>query len=78
MCTLIQFLPVMGTEICLNPYLLLSWLFEHGCLDTCCFGESYNYAVCVFFLCLFVVVIVVVLYLHLFSAIEHVPHGKVL
>ena len=22
----------------LNPSLLLSWMFEHECLDTCCFG----------------------------------------
>ena len=40
-------------------------MFEHDCLDTCCFG-------CLLCRCF------VVLYLHLLSAIEHVSHGKVL
>ena len=31
MCTLIQYLGSMGTF--LNPSLLLSWMFEHDCLD---------------------------------------------
>ena len=48
-----------------NPYLLLNWMFEHDCLDTCCFG-------CLICMCF------VFLYLHLFSAIEHVSHGKAL
>ena len=48
-----------------NPSVLLSWMFEHDCLDTCCFGCS----ICMSF---------VFLYLYLFSAIEHVSHGKVL
>ena len=40
-------------------------MFEHDCLDTCCFG-------CLMCMCL------VFLCLHLFSAIEHVSHGKAL
>ena len=48
-----------------NPSLLLSWMFEHDCLNTCCFG-------CLICMCF------VFLYLHLFSATEHVSHGKVL
>ena len=47
------------------PILLLSWMFEHDCLDTCCFE-------CIIYMCF------VFLYLHLFSAIEHVSHGKAL
>ena len=23
---------------CFYPSILLSWVFEHDCLDTCCFG----------------------------------------
>ena len=42
-----------------NHHLLFSWMFEHDCLDTCCFG------------CL-----ICFLYLHLFSAVEHVSRGK--
>ena len=38
-------------------------MFEHDCLDTCCF-------VC------FICTCFVFLHLHLFSAIEHVSHGK--
>ena len=45
--------------------LLLSWIFEHDCLDTCCLG-------CLMFMCF------VFLYLHLFSTTEHVSHGKAL
>ena len=48
-----------------NPSLLLSWMFEHDCLDTYCFERL----ICMCF---------VFLYLHLFSAIEHVSHGKAL
>ena len=44
------------------PSSLISWMFEHNCLDTCCFG-------CLLCMC-FV--------LHLFSAFEHVSHGKAL
>ena len=55
MCTLILFLCFMGTQIFLNPFLLLSWMVEHDCLDTCCFGRL-MYVCCIF------------LYLHLFSA----------
>ena len=46
-------------------FLMLSWMFEHNCLDTCCFG-------CLICVCF------VFLYLHLFSATEHVSHGKTL
>ena len=46
-------------------FLLLSWMFEHDCLDSCCFG-------CLICMCF------VFLYLHLFSAIEHVSHAKAL
>ena len=41
---------------------LLSWMFQHDCLDTCCFE-------CLMCMCF------VFLYLHLFSAIDHVSHG---
>ena len=46
-------------------FFMLSWLFQHDYLDTCCFGCL----ICMSF---------VFLYLHLFSAIEHVSHGKAL
>ena len=46
-------------------FFLISWMFERNCLDTCCFG-------CLICMCC------VFLYLHLFSAIEHVSHGKAL
>ena len=49
----------------MSTFLLLSWMFEHDCLDTCCFG-------CLICTCF------VFLYLPLFSAIGHVSHGKVL
>ena len=48
-----------------KPPKLLSWMFKHDCLDTCCFG-------CLICMCS------VFLYLHLFSAVEHVSHGKAL
>ena len=47
------------------PPLLLTWMFEHDCLDTCCF--KCLICMCFIFLCL-----------HLFSATEHVSHGKAL
>ena len=47
------------------PSLLLSLMFEHDCLDTCCLGCP----VCMCF---------VFLYLFLFSAIDHASHGKAL
>ena len=49
----------------LNPSLLLSYIFEHDCLDTYCFG------------CL-IYKRFIFSYLHLFSAIEYVPLGKAL
>ena len=54
---------VVVVIFCLFFFSLCSWMFQHDCLDTCCFE-------C--FLC------IVLLYLHLFSAIEHVSHGKAL
>ena len=42
---------------------MLSWMFQHDYLDTYCF----ECLICMGF---------VFLYLHLFSAIEHVSHGK--
>ena len=44
---------------------LRNWMFEHNFLDICCFGLL----ICMCF---------VFLYLHLFSEIEHVLHGKAL
>ena len=49
----------------MSTFLLLSWMFEHDCLDNCCFG-------CLICTCF------VFLYLPLFSAIGHVSHGKAL
>ena len=60
MCTLIRYLGFMGYF-----FKLLNWMFQHDCLDTCCFE-------CLICICF------VYLYLHLFSAIEHVSHGKAL
>ena len=48
-----------------NPSILLSWMFEHDCLNTCCF-------VCLICMCF------IFLYLHLLGAVEHVSNGKVL
>ena len=49
----------------INLSLLLSLVFEHGCLDTSCFR-------CLICICF------IFLYLHLFSAVEHVSHGGAL
>ena len=46
-------------------FFMLSWMFQHDYLDTCCF----ECLICMCFL---------FLYLHLFSAVEHVSHGKAL
>ena len=46
-------------------FLMLSWMFQHDCLDTRCFE-------CLICKCF------VFSYLPLFSAIEHVSYGKVL
>ena len=45
--------------------LLLSWVFEHDCLDACCFGVSLVHVAYIFVL-------------YLFNVIEHVSHRKVL
>ena len=50
---------------CFGVFLLLNLMFEHDCLDTCCFG------------CL-IRMYFVLLYLHMFSVIEHVSHGILL
>ena len=42
-----------------------TFFFFFNCLDPCCFG-------CLLCMCF------VFLYLHLFSAVEHVSHGKAL
>ena len=47
------------------PSLLHSWMFGHDCLDACCYG-------CLICMCF------VFLYLHLFSATDHVSHGEAL
>ena len=44
-------------------FFMLSWMFQHDYLDTYCFE-------CLICMCF------VFLYLHLFSATEHVSHGK--
>ena len=45
--------------------LMFSWMFQHDYLDTCC-------SECLICMCFAFV------YLHLFSATEHVSHGKAL
>ena len=30
------------------PSLLISWMFEHDCLDTCCFWVSYMHVFCIY------------------------------
>ena len=69
MCASIRFLHFMGKKIFtfffFNPSLLLSWMFEHDCLDT-------SYFRCLTCMCF------IFLYLHLFSAIQQVSHGKAL
>ena len=44
---------------------MLGWMFQHDYLNTYCF----EYLICMCF---------VFLYFHLFSATEHVSHGKAL
>ena len=56
MCTLIRYMGI---------FYLLSWMFQHDSLDTCCFERLIS--MCFVFL-----------YLHLFSATEHVSRGKAL
>ena len=56
MCTLKRYLVFGGL------FSRFSWMFQHDCLDTCCF----ECLICMCFL---------FLYLHLFSAIEHVSHA---
>ena len=46
-------------------FVMLSWMFQHDYLDTCC-------SECLICMCF------VFLYLQLFSTIEHVSHGKAL
>ena len=65
MCTLIKYLGFMGTFVCMcgNAHL--------NCLGGCLSMIVWTHAV-------LGVLYTYVLYLHLFSAIEHVSHGKVL
>ena len=58
LCMLIQYMDFMG-------FFMLSWMFQHDCLDTYCFE-------CLICICF------IFLYLHLFSATEHVSHAKAL
>ena len=44
-------------------FFMLTWMFQYDYLDICCFE-------CLICMCF------VFVYLHLFSAIEHVSHGK--
>ena len=60
MCTLIRHLGFMGVFFFFS---LLSWMFQHNCLDTCCFE-------CPICMC------IVFLYLHLFSAIDRASYEK--
>ena len=46
-------------------FFMFSWMFQHDYFDTCCFERP----ICMCF---------AFLYLHLFSTIEHVSHGKAL
>ena len=59
------FLRFIGLFSGFYPSSLLSWMFEHGCLDMCCFR-------CPIHMCF------IIWYLYLFSATEHVSHGKAL
>ena len=65
MCTLIHTIFSFYGYTFLYSSLLLSWMLQHDCLGTCCF----ECLACVCF---------VILYLHLFSTVEHVSHGKAL
>ena len=61
--------PYMGS---IGILVMLSWMFQHDCLDTYCFEClicMYLYVSYMYF---------VFLYLDLFSTIEHVSHGKAL
>ena len=46
MCTLIRYLGFVGFFFFFE---LLNWMFEHGCVDTCCFGcHMHVFCICVF------------------------------
>ena len=45
-----------GMTFFLNPSLLYSWIFEHDCLDTCCFGCLI--CMCFIFLCLCLFIVI--------------------
>ena len=64
MCAVIQYLGFMFCFVFLTA-LVLSCMIQHDCLDACCFE-------CLVYMCF------VFLYLPLFSAIQHVSHGKAL
>ena len=63
LCILIQYLGFMSFFVFV--FFMFSWMFQHDYLDTCCFE-------CLICMCF------IFLYLPLFSAIEHVSHGKAL
>ena len=63
-CALIKVFGFMGTL-----FFMLSWMFQHACLDNYCF----ECLICIFFF-----FFLYFLYVHLFSAIVHVSHGKAL
>ena len=44
---LIRYLGFMGTFLLLLCK-LLSWMFEHDCLNTCCFGSIHVFCIFVF------------------------------
>ena len=46
-------------------FFMLIWMFQHDYFDICCFE-------CLIYMCF------VFVYLHMFSAIKHVSHGKAL
>ena len=68
LCTLLRYMGFMGILFCLFVcccFFFVSWMFQLDYLDTYC-------SECLICMCF------AFLYLHLFSAIEQVSHGKAL